>query len=96
MSLNPQFTHDCSECIFLGSFNGEDLYFHPNPPITLISRRSDNGPDYASGLPFWNVDVQLGEAAERTKKLGLLTQQYLDEHRIYIPPYNQITNPEVS
>ena len=75
--------HDCNECISLGSFNGEDLYFHPNPPITLISRRSSDVLDYESGLPFWNVDIQLGEAAKRAVERGLLTQAYLDAHTIF-------------
>ena len=75
--------HDCKECISLGSFNGEDLYFHPTPPFTLISRRSSEELDYESGLAFWNVDPQLGEAAKRAVSLGLTTQEYLDSQRIF-------------
>ncbi len=49
------YKHDCNDCIYLGEFDGADLYYHPNlGPLTetLIARHSDNGRDYTSGIAF--------------------------------------------
>ena len=81
----PLHKHDCDVCIFLGSFNGEDLYFHPIAPLTLISRAGE-GSHYLSGLPFWNVEPQLGEAARRAVDIGVLTQEFLDQHKVFQTP----------
>ena len=81
MTDKPLFQHDCEKCVFLGSFNGEDLYFHPLPMITLVRRHGSEGWDYTSGLPLWNVDPILGEAARRALEKGLISQEYLDKHR---------------
>lgn len=77
----PHFEHDCEMCVFLGSLNGEDLYFHPFPNVTLVRRQGNEGWDYTSGLMLWSVDPIIGEAAKRAITLGLLTQEYLDKHR---------------
>ena len=64
----PKYIHDCEECIYLGTYNETDLYFCDATP-TVISRYSDNGPDYKSGLIFADKDIELGEAKSRAIKL---------------------------
>ncbi len=80
------YAHDCSDCIFLGSFDGADLYYHPNfGPLTetVIARNSSSPADYSSGLGFSipYVDIagqeyygipELVEARLRAERLGLL------------------------
>lgn len=69
----PIHEHDCNRCIFLGNYNGEDLYFCPGVKYesTIISRSGIDG-DYGSGLCFANRSENLGEAALRAYTLGLL------------------------
>lgn len=44
------FEHDCEECLWLGTYRGNDLYYHPGDNQTVIARFGDDGPDYHSGL----------------------------------------------
>ena len=52
------FKHDCNACVFLGHYQGSDLYFCPrggpaaNGIPTVIARRSNDPPDYTSGMVF--------------------------------------------
>ena len=48
---DPLFEHDCDCCLYLGTYNGADLYFCPSDMgiPTVISRFSSEGGDYASG-----------------------------------------------
>lgn len=62
----PVFTHDCTDCTFLGRWNGHDLYFCPNEP-TVISRFGDYG-DYNSGLG--SMKPSLARARERAVQAG--------------------------
>ena len=63
LSLGPQFEHDCDHCIFLGRYDGQDLYFHPQRSQiqgdTVISRYGVDG-DYSSGLMF-GKEKKLGD-----------------------------------
>lgn len=79
--LVPRFAHDCKDCVFLGTFNGEDLYFHPNPP-NLISRGNNSKTEYTCGILLWEVEPQLTEAARRALTFGLVTQEYLTNHSL--------------
>jgi hypothetical protein len=66
----PIFEHDCEKCIFLGHYEGYDLYFCKNEP-TVIARYGENG-DYMSGLIFADINPVLGEAKRRAIELCLL------------------------
>lgn len=50
--MDPQFQHDCETCTFLGHYNEHDLYHCKSTAPTVIARRSDDPPDYSSGLMF--------------------------------------------
>lgn len=65
----PAFTHDCGDCLFLGRWQGFDLYFCPNEP-TVLARAGDDGPDYTSGLNA--TTPVLMEAHERAMRLGFI------------------------
>ena len=68
----PRFAHDCNECVYLGFFMGEDLYYCPQGGLpTVIARFSSVGQDYRSGMCNAIVDPSLREAKERAIKLGL-------------------------
>ena len=74
----PAFVHDCSECHFLGTFEGAvglvDLYAHNAVEPTVIARFSSEGPDYASGSCFsYGQNNELTEARWRAQLLGLWT-----------------------
>ncbi len=71
------YQHDCDNCVYLGQYVGvdrtrpadgivtDDLYFCKSSPsghITVISRRSDEGGDYVSGLVFALNALDGGEA----------------------------------
>lgn len=77
-STKPRFTHDCARCRFLGftSVAGRyaDLYYCGGREKTVIARYSDDGPDYASGLPFgYGKNPELTVAVLQALKLGFLT-----------------------
>lgn len=80
--MKPAFTHDCACCKFLGTYQNHDLYFCAQGGFlpTLIARRSDDGPDYISGLSFAAVSPLLGEAGKRAIAQGLLSQATLDKY----------------
>ena len=68
----PMFKHDCSNCVFLGTYAGHvyadndnsrvlhDLYFCPNienPEFpTVIARYGNKGEEYQSGMTFASAD----------------------------------------
>ena len=69
----PLYTHDCEMCLFLGIYEGMDLYFCPqlgNP--TLVARRSSDGADYTSGVEFVESVPALAIARLRAQTLGFL------------------------
>lgn len=73
----PIHEHDCDRCKFLGSFNGEDLYYcPPYDPVkspqfwTLLSRFGKDG-DYCSG--GWKTNhPQMLEARVRAVAAGYI------------------------
>jgi hypothetical protein len=69
----PAFQHDCSGCIFLGHYQGHDLYFCPQNGLpTVIARYSSEGSDYKSGMPFADgIDPELTEAKKRAVEKGI-------------------------
>lgn len=75
VSTEPYYDHDCPRCTFLGHKNGMDLYHcleggvHQMP--TVIARRSSEGSDYKSGMPFAETDPELAEAKLRAAAKGL-------------------------
>ena len=75
--MSPIYEHDCSDCVFLGNYNGQDLYYHKTHPVNLVNRYGDLDTEVISGLGFYNVEPQLTEAAIRAVKLGMITEQYL-------------------
>ncbi len=63
--MEPVFRHDCDRCIFLGHFEGRDLYYCHHGIPTVIARHSDEGPDYQSGMAFAETNHYLKEAKFR-------------------------------
>ena len=62
----PIYPHDCDDCIPLGAFNNQDLYYCDQLGMpTVISRFGIDG-NYTSGLCFsYGQSKQLTEARER-------------------------------
>lgn len=53
MIEKPKFKHDCESCVFLGRFEGADLYYCAGQRTeTIVARFSSEGADYTSGLCF--------------------------------------------
>ena len=59
--VKPRFTHDCENCLFLGTYSAGnryyDLYYHPSRGVcdkgidsTVIARYGEEGYNYSSGL----------------------------------------------
>lgn len=72
---NPQWTHDCEHCHYLGSWDRHDMYFcaQSNGESTVIDRFGDDGGDYVSGLWQAHRDPVLAIAVVRALSQGLLT-----------------------
>ena len=70
----PLFEHDHDGCVFLGVYEGRDLYFcsQGGARPTVIARQSSDGGDYLSGLCFADTIRFLGEARGRAQQRGLL------------------------
>lgn len=69
-----RFEHDCVGCVYLGRFQGRDLYFCAIPQTTVISRNSSEGGDYSSGMTFAegpHAMPRMAEALRRAKARGL-------------------------
>ncbi len=68
-----RYKHDCEQCIYLGEFSEQDLYFCEQGGIpTVIARWSDEGGDYNSGIAAAEYIAELKEAKDRAKARGLL------------------------
>ena len=81
----PRYTHDCTNCTFLGQHKEFDLYVCAvgKNITTVIARYSSDGPDYVSGLSF-AVNYRMGmfkrskdisaleKALTRAEKLGFV------------------------
>lgn len=70
----PQWEHDCDECVFLGTFDFHDLYYCAKGKLTpaVVARFGDAIPDYRIGLPKTGTDIHLREAYFRAKQQGLI------------------------
>lgn len=55
----PVFAHDCDECVYLGHYEGHDLYLCPKEVsgCTVIARWSGEPSHYASGMPFGEMPL---------------------------------------
>jgi len=67
-----RYEHDCSACVFLGTYRDYDLYFCGEDYKTVIARYGDDEPEYQSGLTFVGIIPQLTEAARLAVDRGLL------------------------
>ena len=75
MTTPPLYEHDCDDCVFLGSFQNADLYYHEGRiETTVIARYSSDGPDYSSGLCFCKTNPKLAEAKRRAIERGIYHQ----------------------
>jgi hypothetical protein len=70
-SMKPKFEHDCDDCVFLGHYLENDLYYCPKEP-TILARYGADGPEYTSGLTFAEHDPRMAEAFRRAEQNGLL------------------------
>ena len=73
--MSPIYPNSTGAQTFLGSFQGHDLYFDPQITVpTVIARFGPEGPDYKSGLPLAeiDIDIHLTEAKRRATERGLL------------------------
>ena len=70
----PLFEHDCDKCVFLGTYDGKDLYFCAKTLSgrTVIARSSSEGGDYMSGMVFADSDIHLGVAKFIANRMGLI------------------------
>ncbi len=71
----PSFKHDCKECIYLGSMDGNDLYFcnkHQDLSSTILARFGNEVSKFASGIELADYNPFLGEAMKRAVERGLL------------------------
>lgn len=66
-----RYTHDCDECVFLGTEGKYDLYFCGSNP-TVIARYGTEG-DYLSGLALVPHVPSLSVAAGIALDRGLIT-----------------------
>ncbi len=69
-----QFQHDCEKCIYLGEWQGHDLYWcAQGGRPTVIARWGDDGPNYQSGMIFADRELipALVEAKTRALQRGL-------------------------
>lgn len=69
----PAFEHDCDNCVFLGRFLDNDLYFCDfGVNHTVIARHSSAPADYISGtvlIPYYD---ELAMAHQKAVKAGLI------------------------
>ena len=73
----PKFKHHCDQCVFLGHYADQDLYFcakfeEQEGTCTVVARRSNDSSDWISGLHIAEVNPWLGEAKRRAIERGLL------------------------
>jgi hypothetical protein len=78
----PLFTHDCNSCIFMGSYQLCDLYYHSANDIleTVIARYSSGCKDYVSGMAaalnmekgYNHINNPLVVALRRARRLGYI------------------------
>jgi hypothetical protein len=78
MKNDPVYYHDCEHCVFLGHYNGSDLYYHDQGEVTVIARYSSEPGDYSSGLMFGVSNTgspELHKAYEIARSTGLIREE---------------------
>lgn len=66
-------THDCNDCIPLGQYLENDLYYcRKGPRHTVIARFGSDGPEYTSGFGLVSIDKRLHIANEMAKAAGYI------------------------
>lgn len=50
--LTPEYTHDCTVCIFIGSRGGRDVYVHPGNDPSIVVRYGSEPRENQSGAVF--------------------------------------------
>lgn len=75
----PVFKHDCTHCQYVGHVISDrgrnDLYYHHDERpffCTVVARRSSDGGDYSSGLPFVGMVDELTECYRLATAAGLV------------------------
>ena len=76
----PRYTHDCTECVFLGRYGPWDLYADVEQD-TVVARRSSEGSDYLSGRGYHHDPLATAEAWATAR--GVLTPRPLP--RLAVP-----------
>ena len=77
----PRYTHDCTDCIYMGRLWHLDLYFHPGDgahptDLTVVARFGSDGPDYESGIGSQSMGVYV--AVQRAVERGYLPASALE------------------
>lgn len=72
LTQTPLHYHDCDKCIYLGTYNKEDMYYCSGMNETLIGRYGAHG-DYQSGLTFMFSQPILNLAAKLAYDNGYLS-----------------------
>ncbi len=76
--MSKHFSHDCNDCVYLGSDENNDFYFCEGGVPTVIARFGNDGWEYYSGFAaahlLWQqgVDHPLVRALELAKGKGLV------------------------
>lgn len=72
VEISPFFTHDCVHCVYLGSYDGNDLYYcDAGGEQTVIARYGNDPDENKSGIIFQSTDRHLTTAASRANLFGL-------------------------
>ena len=77
----PRYEHDCSKCIFIGTYKNADQYLHMYENyhlMSLISRYSSDGPDYSSGN-FYFSNEYTNALLKVVVENKLLPKEYLKQ-----------------
>lgn len=78
--MEPKYKHDRTDCIYLGHFNGDDLYAVENGKgklQNLIARQSSIPEDYIAGL----------ENIGNCHSITLASNRYMDYKRLSVPVF---------
>jgi hypothetical protein len=69
----PRYEHDCSVCLFLGTYNNMDLYWCGDSVTpTVVARYGNKWYEYKSGLALADMYPELAEARKRAADRGCL------------------------
>jgi hypothetical protein len=88
----PQFTHDCDNCKFVGIINGMDVFTCGN---SILARYGNDGPDYASiSIVMFKAMIKNNGSIEGTNDDGtrwqmpfqdyLASDKVIDYHKTWL------------